>query len=128
MLARIGELAQELGKEYIDLTYIATARNQPARDFILAIAPDDQKITGDQISRRLSAEIVATVNYDPGQNVTEPALAGLSDARIAPAMGSATVAIANPVSAKAGLLINRIAQHLRTVDEIAMAIAERRRA
>jgi FkbH-like protein len=65
MLARLGELAQERGKPWIEAPFVRTARNRPALDFLRAVAGEPEpRGDGSQLFR-MAAATAAAIRHRP---------------------------------------------------------------
>jgi acyl carrier protein len=70
MLARLGEIAREYSKEFVDLCFVPTAKNRPAVDFIDSLSAAVKRQLDKGWAVRLPAELAAGTTYDPDGNRT----------------------------------------------------------
>lgn len=68
MLARLGEIAFERGQTQVNLPYIPSAKNQPALNFLNAIAIDFKQETELGLSFQLPVEYAKSITYNPQTN------------------------------------------------------------
>lgn len=68
MLARLGEIAFERGQTQVNLSYIPTAKNQPALNFLNAVAIDFKHETDLGLSFQLPVEHAKSITYNPQAN------------------------------------------------------------
>ena len=111
MLARLGELATERGIEAVEIPFVPTARNSPARQFLESLAAaSEERETGAAFV--LTSDAAAAAEWRPS--------ADLSPAPQSPAPELAT-------TARRSIDYARIANELRGVDRILEAIERRQR-
>jgi len=66
MVARLGEIASERKLRHVELAYLATKKNQPARDFLHGIGSVYQESRDGKVLFRLPSEYAKAVAYAPG--------------------------------------------------------------
>ncbi|MFN2413683.1 MAG: HAD-IIIC family phosphatase [Pyrinomonadaceae bacterium] len=72
MLAELGRLASGRGLARVDIACRRTERNQPARDFLEAVAADFHEDAGDgSFVYRLPADVAAAVTFTPPRSADE---------------------------------------------------------
>lgn len=89
MLRRLGELAEELGLEYVSLPYIATARNVPAVAFADSVAAEFAERVPDGCLYRIPAARAVATAHRPGHDPAEVIEARIADGGKNPSVSSA---------------------------------------
>lgn len=74
MLARLGEIASSRNQAQVNLTYTPTAKNQPALNFLDAIAKDFKQETHSGISFQLPVEYAKALAYKAQANLEDRVL------------------------------------------------------
>lgn len=74
MLARLGEIASSRNQAQVNLTYTPTAKNQPALNFLNAIAKDFKQETHSGISFQLPVEYAKAIAYKAQANLEDRVL------------------------------------------------------
>ncbi|MBV9791230.1 MAG: amino acid adenylation domain-containing protein [Chloroflexi bacterium] len=121
MLARLGELAQEQGLSRVNLRYVTTSKNQPARDFAESVGGEFKTTTDDGAAFSLPSAIAATIL---AQRISTPR--PVTDVVIA--QQDVTRAISQPIAAARSrtALMQQIGMELQSVAQIHAAIAAQR--
>ncbi|MEM9276522.1 MAG: thioester reductase domain-containing protein, partial [Cyanobacteria bacterium P01_F01_bin.143] len=70
MLAHLGKIALEAEINQINLPYIATSKNQPARNFLETIGSEFKQVTESNLHFNLPAEFASKIIYQPENNQT----------------------------------------------------------
>jgi FkbH-like protein len=68
MLAKLGQIAKERQKNFVDLRCIPTQKNQPALDFVNALSKGTRRPDDKRFDVRLAANDAASITYDPDIN------------------------------------------------------------
>jgi FkbH-like protein len=66
MLRELGKLAEAAGKDRVELVYIPTKKNQPARNFLDSLEADAREVSANGLRVALSTERACKVAYCPG--------------------------------------------------------------
>nr|AIE12105.1 putative NRPS/PKS hybrid synthase module E2A [uncultured bacterium] len=118
-LAETGRRAIEAGKNWIELNFIPTDRNQVAWNFLSSLPVQPAAADNGILRFRLPAEVAASLRYDPeSAQTTSPGPA--SDGRAeGPSVRPCSLQNVRPVSEEQ---VERIARELATVKEISLAV------
>jgi FkbH-like protein len=65
MLARLGELAREGGRAWLEAPFVRTARNRPALDFLRAVGGEPELRADGSLLFRIAATTAAAIRYRP---------------------------------------------------------------
>src|SRR6185369_8656684 len=68
MLARLGQIAQAQGVRWVQLPFIASARNKPALDFLESVGSGFRQGTDNATNYRFTVEAAAAVAFKPEQS------------------------------------------------------------
>ena len=68
IVRRLGEIARESGLTHVDLPYIATSKNEPARAFIESVAAPFAERGGDSTVYRIPSEAALAIAHRPGHD------------------------------------------------------------
>ena len=68
MLARVGQIAKDRRREFVDVRCIPNERNRPSLDFVNALSKGTRKPHDKGFDLRLAASDAASVSYDPDIN------------------------------------------------------------
>ena len=121
MLAELGEVASARGLTRVDIACRRTERNQPARDFLEAVAADFREEAGDgSVVYRLPADVAAAVTFTPPRAAAPPS----------PAEGEGTEAAGAshgvaPAARAESALLSRIANELSDPEQLTRLIESR---
>ncbi len=65
LLAHLGQLALKLGLRRVDIPFVATAKNQPALDFLSSLGASFRQGTDGDMVFRFPVEVAAAATFDP---------------------------------------------------------------
>jgi FkbH-like protein/FkbM family methyltransferase len=120
LLSRLGERALENGKEFVEVRCVSTGKNQLALEFMASLGAGYQNDDGDGASWIFPAEHLARLRYAPEET------ARIGDAAEADAEPSAPRAATVLGGASRSERLQRIAEDLRDVDQLARAVEKHR--
>jgi len=66
MIARLGEIARERGLTDVVVPYVATQKNEPARQFLETVGRDFRENAGDRVLFRFPTDFAAALAFAPG--------------------------------------------------------------
>ena len=118
VLSDIGQRATSAGKRFVELTYLPTERNLPAREFVSTLGDQYQNKAGE--AWLFPAEYLASLEYNPDEKTRplnhEPVTPRVERPPLAPESGFV-------LSARSEQL-QRIGEELRDISHVAKAIDE----
>ena len=71
MLAHLGRIASERGKDWVDARFVSTAKNLPAANFLESVGASFRKEGSSGIEYRFPAEVAAALTYRPGADAQD---------------------------------------------------------
>jgi FkbH-like protein len=119
MLVELGELARSRGLSRVEATVLFTGKNQPARDFLEAVASSYRREIDGGLRYEIPAEVAARVAYRP-EAVASAEGAETIEAPAAPSVGAAEAGRKSP-------RFERIAAELTRPEQVLEAIHARSR-
>jgi FkbH-like protein len=117
ILRWLGEFARERGLAHVDLSYVATPKNEPARAFADSIATDFRLQAGERVIYRIPVDFACGVAHRPGH---EPA--AVIEARKAEETKASTSALASELASDRSERYVRLARTLQTGESVVREI------
>jgi acyl carrier protein len=123
MLAKLGELAQERRLERVDVNYVESGKNRPAREFLDAVGAKYKEAVNGSYLYRFPAEFAAAVTFTPPAG--EP-MRSSETVNKEPGTAISALQSSNGSAAKSELM-SRIAKDLCTTEEVLKAVESQNR-
>ena len=114
MLAALGRAALDANLDFVNLEFVASAKNTPVYNFLEEVGKEFKEETTDQTLYKFPAEIASKIEFNPAQKVTSTNLESENSSAVTPKpTGSFS---------QRNAAIVKIANHFRTAGQILTAI------